>query len=110
MDEVITQVEVERELLRLCGLTEKALGEVRRRGEALARARVAFKLARARAYLMAEGTVPEREAHADEQTGEQMLDYEMAEALSRSAQEAGRTYRAQLDVLRSINSNLRAQV
>jgi len=108
--DVLSQVEVEQELMRLSQMAEKALQELAKRARAAAEAEVAHKVARAKALLAAEGTVAEREALADVQTERLFLQRRMAEALLLSAQEAGRTYRAQLEAIRSVNVNLRGLV
>lgn len=108
--DVLSQVEVEQELMRLSAMAEKALQELAKRARAAAEAEVKHKVARAKALLAAEGTVAEREARADVETEQLFLERRMAEALLLSAQEAGRTYRAQLEAIRSVNANLRPLV
>ena len=103
----ITQHEVESEILRLSRLAEKVTTELAMRAMDAAEARTAQKVAHAKAYLVAEGTGPTREATAVAETERLLLAREIAEAKERAAQEAGRNYRAQLDSLRSINSNLK---
>lgn len=108
--DVLSQAEVEQELMRLSAMAEKALQELAKRARAAAEAEVKHKVARAKALLAAEGTVAEREARADVETEALFLERKMAEALLLSAQEAGRTYRAQLEAIRSVNANLRPLV
>lgn len=108
--DVLSQAEVEQELMRLSAMAEKALQELAKRARAAAEAEVKHKVARAQALLRAEGTVAEREARADVETEQLFLERKMAEALLLSAQEAGRTYRAQLEAIRSVNANLRGLV
>lgn len=108
--DVLSQAEVEQELMRLSAMAEKALQELAKRARAAAEAEVKHKVARAQALLRAEGTVAEREARADVETEQLFLERKMAEALLLSAQEAGRTYRAQLEAIRSVNANLRPLV
>lgn len=107
MSTPLTQHEVESEIVRLGQLAEKVTRDLRTRAEAAAQARTTFKVEHAKAYLEAEGTGPTRDATATVATARLLLDREIAEALERAAQEAGRNYRAQLDSLRSINANLR---
>lgn len=107
MSAPLTQAEVESEIMRLGELAEAVTHQLRKRAEAAAEARTAYKVAYAKEYLTAGGTVGERDATATVATADLLLAREIAEALERAAQEAGRNYRAQLDSLRSINSNLK---
>ncbi len=107
----VSQVEIESEIRRLSDLCERATHEVRKRGEAAAKARTDFKVEFAKARLRSEGkTVDQRDDEATVATGGLMMEKEFTEALFESAREAGRNFRAQLDAMRSINSNLRALV
>lgn len=108
--EPIAQVDVEADIVRLSSAAERAMHELAKRCRAHAEAEVAHKREWAKAFLAAEGTVRERECQADVATTDLFQARRMAEALERSAQEAGRTYRAQLDGLRSLNANHRALV
>ena len=110
MSAPLTQVEVEQEIQRLSALTEKVTHELSQRAQAAAKARTGYKVAYAKAFLVAEGTGPVRDATATIATAELLEAREHAEALEKAAQEAGRNYRAQLDSLRSINANLRPLV
>lgn len=107
---MLAQADVEAEMVRLNELAEKVTHEITRRGTAAAEADAAYRLAYAEAYLLAEGTVGERDAQSVVATQQQYRDRRIAEARLDGAKEAGRNYRAQLDTLRSINSNLRALV
>lgn len=107
---MLAQADVEAEMVRLNELAEKVTHEITKRGVAAAEASQAYRLARAKAYLEAEGTIAERDAHADIATDDEYKTRKIAEARLAGAVEAGRNYRAQLDTLRSLNSNLRALV
>lgn len=108
---ILAPVEVEREIWRISGLCEKVTTEIAQRARAAAEADVAYKLANAKAFLRAQGkTVGEREAEALQATENEYRDRRITEAILLGAQEAGRNYRAQLDAMRSINTNLRHQV
>lgn len=108
---MLTQVIVESEISRLCELAEKVTTEIAKRAVAAAEADANYKKAHASAFLMAQGkTVGDREAQAAMETADEYTARRIAEAHLLAAQEAGRNYRAQLDALRSLNSNLRAQV
>lgn len=107
----VSQVEIEQNIMRLSELCEKATHEVRKRGEAKANARTEYAVEFAKARLKAQGgTVAEREDEATVVTAGMLAQKEFTEALFESAREAGRNYRAALDAMRSINSNLRALV
>ncbi len=108
---MVSQVEIEENILRLSDLCEKATHEVRKRGEAKADARTEYAVEFAKARLRSERTtVGEREDEATVATAQLLKHKEFTEALFESAKEAGRNYRAQLDALRSINANLRPLV
>jgi AmiR/NasT family two-component response regulator len=107
---MISQAEVESEIMRLCALAEKVTHELASRAVTLAEADATFKREHAKAFLVAEGTVSEREAHAAIATQAEYRDHRIAEARFKAASEAGRNFRTQIEALRSINSNLRALV
>ena len=108
--DVLNQHEVEQELMRLSAMAEKAMQALAKRAREAADAEVTHKVARAKALLLADGPVSVREAQADVATEDEYRARRNAEAVLMAAQEAGRTYRAQLDAVRSVNSNLRALV
>src|SRR5262245_34773363 len=106
---VVTPVEVEKEIFRICELIERAATEVANRARAAAKADSPYRRRYAQALLVAEGrTVPERQAQALLDCTEEYDAHRWADALLLSAQEAGRSYRAVLDALRSINANVRS--
>jgi hypothetical protein len=107
---MLAQADVENEIMRLSGLAEKVTLEMAKRAQASAEADADYKVAHAKAFLAADGSVAVREAIAAVETETLYRDRKIAEAKLLSAQEAGRNYRAQLDSLRSVNSNLRALV
>lgn len=107
---MLAQAEVEQEIIRIAALAEKVTQEIAKRAVYAAEADAAYKTGHAQAYLKADGPVAERDALAAVETQALYRDKRVAEARLLSAQEAGRNYRAQLDSLRSINSNLRALV
>ena len=107
---MLSQETVESEIARLSELAEKALTKMAHRAIDAAHADATYKCEFAKALLETEGTVAEREAQATVATQEKYREYRITEARFKAAQEAGRTYRAQLEALRSINANLRALV
>lgn len=96
--------------MRLSALAEKVTLEMAKRAQASAEADADYKVSHAQAFLKADGPVAEREAVAAIECADLYRDRKIAEAKLLSAEEAGRNYRAQLDSLRSVNSNLRALV
>ena len=110
MSEPIAQVDIEAEILRLSALAEKVTQTLSKRARAAAEADVAYKVAHAKALLLAEGPQYVRDAEATVKTERELTEKRSTEALLLAAQEAGRNYRAQLDSLRSINANHRALV
>lgn len=113
---MISQAEIEEELVRICELAETVTTEMASRGVEDAEARTSYKVAEAGAILRAKTdggprrTVQEIEALAILETQEEFRRHAIAEARFKAAQEAGRNYRAQLDALRSINANFRSAV
>lgn len=106
---VLSQLDVENEMLRLSETLEKETHAHADLAEEAAQAEADFKRAWARAYLRAEGTQKTREALADEQTGDELQLHLTKKGLERAKREALYSLRAQLDVLRSISANVRVQ-
>ncbi len=108
---MLSQIDLEQEILRLSALAEKVTTEIARRAVAAAQADSDYKKAHASAFLMAQGkTVGDRESQAALESADEFTQKRITEAHLLGAQEAGRNYRAQLDALRSINANFRALV
>jgi hypothetical protein len=107
---MLSQEQVEAEIVRLSGLAEKVTTAMARRAVDAANADATYKCEFAKALLQTEGTVAEREAQATIATQNEYRAYRITEAKFKTASEAGRNYRAQLDALRSLNTNLRALV
>lgn len=110
MTEPLAQVEVESEIMRLSRLAEEVTQKLSQRARAAAEADATYKVAHAKALLLADGPQYVRDAEATVKTESEYRERRATEALLLAAQEAGRNYRAQLDALRSINANLRALV
>lgn len=105
---MLNQEQVEGELVRLSQECEKAMHHLARCAEDSARADAQYKKAHAQAFLTAKGkTVADREALAAIETADEYEHRRIAEAFLLAAQEKGRSYRAQLEALRSVNANLR---
>lgn len=106
----IPQVQIESEIMRLSALAERVTQKLAERARRAAETDVAYKVAHAKALLLADGPQYVRDAEATVKTETEYREKRAAEALLLAAQEAGRNYRAQLDSLRSINANHRALV
>ncbi len=104
---IVTPVNVEREIIRLCELCELVVTRIADRARKAAETDSEYKRVHARAVLEATGTIPERDAKATLASADEYLKKRIAEAEQLAAQDAGRNYRAQLDALRSINANVR---
>ena len=104
---VLNPAAVEAELIRFVSLLEKATQETARRGKRAAEAEVAYRVAFAKAILVAEGTVAERDAHATIVTERELLARRLHEASLDAARDASRNLREQLGALRTVNANLR---
>lgn len=106
----LSQADVEEEILRIAALAERCTHEIAKRARAAAQADADYKIANAKAFLVAEGPVAEREARALTDCADLYRERRMTEAVLLAAQEAGRNYRSQLEALRSICANLRSLV
>ncbi len=104
------QVHIESEIVRLSARAEEITQALAKRAREAATADVAYKVAHAKALLLADGPQYVRDAEATSVTAVEYGEKRGTEALLMSAQEAGRNVRAQLDALRSINANHRALV
>lgn len=98
---------VDAEIERLVGLLEEATNEYAKLAREEAEARARRDIARAKAYFLAEGTIPEREASALLAVEEEEFAYRRAEALADVQREKLRSLREQLGALRTIAANLR---
>lgn len=110
MSDPTPQVDIESEIVRLSARAEEITQKLAKRAREAAEADVAYKVAHAKALLLAEGPQYVRDAEATAKTEVEYQQKRGTEALLMSAQEAGRNVRAQLDALRSINANHRALV
>lgn len=115
----LTQSEVEGEIARLSDAMEDAMDELARRAQGAADAEADYKVAYAKELLKAgtlEGsgprgrtTVDEREALALGKVEDLFRARLISEAHHNVAQERLRTQRSQIDALRTIAANIRAQ-
>lgn len=101
---------IDAELERLSAVLEERTETLAELSTTAAQAEVAFKLAKARALLRADGrNAGEREARALLAVQTEYTDHELAAARLHAQQELLRTLRAQLDALRTLAANVRAQ-
>lgn len=110
MTDPTPQVDIESEIVRLSARAEDVTQKLAVRSREAAEADVTYKVAHAKALLLAEGPQYVRDAEATAKTEQQYREKRATEAMLLSAQEAGRNVRAQLEALRSINANHRALV
>jgi hypothetical protein len=101
---------VEQNISELSAELSRVTAELYKATRDAAQARHDHRVARAKAYLAAEGTVAEREAHAELAAADEMLTRELAEATEKALIENGRNVRAQLEGMRSLNANTRDAV
>jgi hypothetical protein len=109
----LNPVAVEREILRLSGLLDEATNKILARSRAAALADADYKVAHAKAYVRHRDsdrkvTAVDAEQLAITETQEEYRRKVLSEGVLKSAQEAARNIRSQLDALRSVNTNLRA--
>lgn len=105
----LTQAEVENEILRLSARLERQTDELAGLGRLAAEAESNHKALRAQAFLKAEGTDARRGATAELVTQDSYLRRKISESLYESAKQACRSTEHQLDALRTIAANIRAQ-
>lgn len=115
--EPIGLAQVEAKILEISGLLEQSTLAQKKRWEAAAAADTAFDVAFGKAFLLAkegrhDGQVkPDSDLTAKQRATvlceSTLTEKNVAHALLESAREAARNYRAALDGLRSINSNVR---
>lgn len=106
----IIQAEVEARIQALDARAEQVTHEVAERARKAADAEHAFKVAYAKAFLVAEGAMPLRKEQALVDCEDLHREYLTATALLDSAKEAGRNCRSQLEGQRSLAANLRPLV
>lgn len=105
----LSSIQIEEEVWRISERLDHQVGEIAKRARAAAEADVAYKLAHAKAVLVAEGaTVGERDAKALLECADEYHAHRGADAVLLAAQEAGRSLRAQIDALRTLAASQRA--
>lgn len=89
------------ELVRISRLLDEALLAMRDRGRLLAERERDYRLARAKAWLIAEGTAKQKEDAVNASTANERYARDLADSDRHSAFEAIRNYRQQLSVLQT---------
>jgi hypothetical protein len=104
-----TQVKIIERLQECSRLLEVAQHDLAELDEAAVRAKQAYEVAWARAYLRAEGSIEARKAEAVIVTAGEALEAELCAAKVRACRERIRTLGAQLDVGRTLSAAIRSQ-
>ena len=104
-----SQAEVLDRLSECSRLLDKAQQDLADLDEAAVRAKQAFEVSWARAYLKAEGSIEARKAEAVLVTAGECLEAELCAATVRACRERIRTLGAQLDVGRTLSAAIRSQ-
>lgn len=97
------------EMRRLAGLLDAALAFLRDQTVEYAESEDVYRMARAKAYLEASGTVDERKATADLATSVERRRAHLADGMRQAAIEAVRSRRAQISALQSLLNAHRAE-
>lgn len=105
----ISQVDVEDEIIRLLNLLESETEAFEKLAEDAARKEAMYKSQWAKAYLTSTGSIKEREAHADWALSDIALHHKIAEAMVKSKREKLSSLKTQVDALRTLSANVRAQ-
>lgn len=108
--EPVTAVAVEREILRLSARLEAATDEFSGRARMAAESEAVHKGKWAACFLTSEAkTEAQRKAEADIAVHDEYMRRRIDESLKESCKEAMSSLRAQLDALRTLSANIRAQ-
>lgn len=105
----LTAVQVESEIMRLCDELENRTYELAGRARLAAESEANHKAKWAFAFIGAEGTEARRKAEADAKCHEDYMKRKVEEGLYQSCKESLLSLRTQIDALRSISANIRAQ-
>lgn len=113
-DRILTQGEIEVELMRVTEALEEQTEVFAEIAELAAIAEADYKLRHARAVVglasqSGKLSVAERSARAEMIAAEELRAWKLAEARIKSTKEALLSLRARLDALRSLSANVRAQ-
>ncbi|HLU24108.1 MAG TPA: hypothetical protein VKZ58_00180 [Longimicrobiales bacterium] len=105
-----TQMDVAHYLGAYSRELDKATAEVQRLGDEYAEAKAEHRVAYARAYLSAQGTVKDRDAEAVLATANEFIRMEAAEQKLKASRERVQTLRTQIGAGQSIGAAIRAEI
>jgi hypothetical protein len=106
----ISQVEIEEEIIRLTDLLENETESFEQLAVDSAVKESNYKASWAKEYLGAKGSIKEREAWADYKLEDMAMQFKISEALVKSKREKLNSLRTNVDALRTLAANVRAQV
>lgn len=106
----ISQVEIEEEIMRLTDLLESETETFEQLAMDSAIKESNYKSSWSKEYLGAKGSIKEREAWADYKLEDLAMQYKISEALVKSKREKLHSLRTNIDALRTLAANVRAQV
>jgi hypothetical protein len=106
---MLTQAQVENEILRLSQRLENLTDELAGRARAAAEAEANYKGRHASVYLETQGSIAERNARADVECHDLFANRLIFAAQYEATKQACRSTESQLDALRTIAANIRAQ-
>ena len=106
----ISQVEIEEEIMRLTDLLESETEAFEQLAMDCAIKESNYNASWAKEYLGAKGSIKEREAWADYKLEDMAMQYKISEALVKSKREKLHSLRTNIDALRTLAANVRAQV
>ena len=104
-----TQIQVVKRLSALSRMLDQATEDIARADEEGVRAKQAFEVAYARAFLNAEGPVDQRKHEATIRTQAERLEYEISFQKHRAVRERINTIRAQLSIGQTLSAAIRSQ-
>jgi hypothetical protein len=105
----LTPLEAAQQIGVHLGLLDEKLNAYRGAEISAAKKRAEYKAAEARAYLSAEGSIPERKARATVVTETLYEESEVADAVVRVVKEEKRAIETHIDALRTLAATLRAE-
>lgn len=97
------------EVRRISDLIDRGIAALREASSEYAETEHAYRQARAKAFLAAKGTVPERESFVELRCGDLRHARDVSEGLRSAALESVRSRRAQLSALQSLLAASRAE-
>lgn len=103
------QIEIVKRLSELSRLLDHATEEIALADEAAVKAKQAFEVAYARAFINSEGSVDMRKHRATITTQAERLEYELAFQKHRAVKERINTIRSQLSIGQTLSAAIRSQ-